>query len=252
MDIPSSLNCSNSGNQLLAAMLQPVTTRFKNSLSRVTLRRGFLCLEAGAAINRVYFPLSGLIAHVITTADGNAVKTTVVGREGAVGLHSAFGPRRSFMRAVVQIDGEFCVVPVGPLMRAVQTSGEVQTLVYNYIEKQIAEAHQLAACNVKHPGIMRLARWLLQSADRSGTEQLRLTHEFLVEMLGNRRTSVTLLAEGLQNEGLIKYTRRKIRIVDREALQASTCECYRIITALYSDYASQRPEQSRAEALHPA
>lgn len=229
----SQANPGCSDNCLLEAMPQPTMQLLKGSLSHVRLLQGFVCFDAGDAIEQVYFPTSGLISLVIPTREGKFIEAGLVGREGAVGLQIAFGQRHLFARAVVQITGGFYKIPAEPLRRAVETSEEAKALVCRYIEARLAEAHQLGACNAIHNGAARLARWLLHSADRTGSEQLALTQELLSEMLGLRRTTVTLLAQHLQDRGIIKYSRGKISILEREALQSCACECYRVIRELY-------------------
>jgi CRP-like cAMP-binding protein len=216
----------------LEAMPQPIIQLLKESLSHVTLSQGLVCIDAGDAIEQVYFPTSGLISLVIPSGEGELVEVGLVGREGAVGLQITFGRRLLFARAIVQMTGAFYKIPAEPLRRAVETSEEAKALVYRYIETRLAEAHQLGACNAIHDGAKRLAGWLLRSADRTGSNQLSLTQEFLGEMLGLRRTTVTLLAQHLQDRGIIKYSRGKISILDRDALQGCACDCYRVIRGL--------------------
>jgi CRP-like cAMP-binding protein len=181
----------------------------------------------------VYFPTSGLISLVLCTKDSDLIEAGMVGREGAAGLQSAFGRQISFARAVVQIAGTFYTTPVEPLRRAIDQSEQARQVVYRYTEVLLAESQRLAACNAAHHGESRLARWLLQAADRTGTDRLALTQEFLGEMLALRRTRVTVLAQALQDRGIISYSRGKITLVDRAALQASACECYQLIQELY-------------------
>jgi len=218
-------------NRLLAAMPQSAMTLLKPFIRQLILQRGFVCLNEGETIEQIYFPVSGLISLVVSTSDGEVAETAMVGREGAVGLQSAFGQRLSFTRAMVQVGGRFYAISAEQLRLAL--SEEVKALVYRYIEAELAEALQLAACNAIHDGPARLARWLLQSADRTGSERLLLTQEQISEMLGVRRTTITLLSQELQKRGAIKYSRGKISIVDRQALQAAACECYGVIAGLY-------------------
>lgn len=221
------------GNQLLDAMPQSTMQVLQEQLSHVKLPQDFVCCDAGDAIEQVYFPTSGLISLRIHTRESKVVEAGLVGRNGAVGLQTAFGRRVSFTRAMVQMTGAFYKIPAEPLRRAVEMSEEAKALVYRYIETRLAEAHQLGACNAIHHSAARLARCLLQSADQSHSEQLALTQELLSEMLALRRTSVTPLAEHLRDRGMIKYSRGKISILDREALQRSACDCYRIVRELY-------------------
>jgi CRP-like cAMP-binding protein len=157
----------------------------------------------------------------------------MIGREGAAGLQNAMGQRPSFTRAIVQVPGVFWSISAEALRRAIENSEQAKAVVNRYTEILWAEAQQLAACNAVHQSLPRLARWLLQSADRTGSNRLPLTQEFLGEMLGVRRTSVTLLAQELQNRGIIRYGRGKITVLDRAALEATACECYQVIEDLY-------------------
>jgi CRP-like cAMP-binding protein len=122
--------------------------------------------------------------------------------------------------------GQFSVISAAKLELALGASSAAREIISRYTELLLAEAQQLAACNAVHDASSRLCRWLLQSADRSGSDQLLLTQEFLAQMLGVRRTSVTLLAQALQRRDLIKYSRGMIFILDRPGLEACACECY--------------------------
>jgi CRP-like cAMP-binding protein len=143
----------------------------------------------------VYFPHTGIIALLVTTGEGDVVETSSIGREGAVGQQCGFGPRLSFTRAMVQIPGMFSAIPAARFEYATSRSAALRDLIVRYTEVQLAEAQQNAACNAIHDGLSRLCRWLLQCADRTGNDQLLLTQESLAEMLGVRRTTVTLLAQ---------------------------------------------------------
>ncbi len=225
------------GNQLLDAMPQPVADLLKHTVWPVILPQGFVCFEPGDPIQHVYWPTSGLISLVLTMKNGDLVEAGIIGHEGAAGLQCAMGHRVSFTRGIVQIAGSFYTVPAEPLRRAIATSDEAKALVNHYTEILLDEAHQLTACNALHPGKARLARWLLQSADRAGRERLPLTHEFLGDMLGMRRTSVTLFAEDLWERGAIRYSRGRITILNRRVLETCACECYRIMRELHRDAA---------------
>jgi CRP-like cAMP-binding protein len=219
-------------NELLRAMPQPVMTLLQESLSQVSLPQGFVCFEAGEPMRQVYFPISGLISLVIST-QGELVEVGMIGREGAAGLHGAIRRSSSFPRGIVQIAGSFYSISAEPLRQVIATSEEAMALVSRYTEVLLAEAQQLTLCNAVHFGSARLARWLLQAADRTGSEQLALTQEFLSEMLALRRTSVTRFAHELHRRGAINYSRGKITIVDHKTLQTCACECYHIIRELY-------------------
>jgi CRP-like cAMP-binding protein len=245
MSSPAHLTLS--GNALLAALPQVALAGLQ--FSHLALPQGQVCFDAGDLIQRVYFPTTGLISLVVSTDKGELIEAGMIGRGGAAGLQSALGQRFSFPRAIVQIAGTFSVVSAEALRRAIAASEEAKALVQQYIETLWAEAQQICACNATHEGTTRLARWLLQCADRTGTEQYTLTQEFVGEMLGITRTRVTLLAQHLQDRGTIKYSRGKIVIVDRAALESSACGCYRTIKGLYGELAARTQKQLSGSTL---
>jgi CRP-like cAMP-binding protein len=236
-----------SASRLIAALPQPVLALLQFSHS--VLAQGHVCLDAGDPIEEVYFPDSGLISLVAAMEKGDVVETGMVGREGAVGLQSAVGRRYAFTRATVLIPGRFYTVSADALRQVVETSPEAQALVGHYTDILLAEAQQLAACNAVHPALARLARLLLKCADRVGSEQFPLTQDFLAEMLGVRRTTVTQLAQDLQARRMISYSRGRIAIIDRRALESCACECYGTIKALYDELATHGQRQAPGRAL---
>jgi CRP-like cAMP-binding protein len=167
-----------------------------------------------------------MISLLVEGRDGEIVETGVIGRDGATGLQSGLGERRSYSRAVIQIPGQFAVISAAHFERAVSVSAPLRDLVFRYVEIRCAEAQQIAACNAIHSGSPRLCRWLLQAADCTGSDHIPLTQEFLADMLGVRRTTVTLLAQELQQRGVIRYSRGKITLLDRKKLEACACDCY--------------------------
>ena len=217
------------GNRLLDALPAASLQRLQPDLKIVSLREGTVCYSPGDQITQVFFPHSGTISLLIMTGNGGAVEAAMIGREGAVGLQSALGSRLSFTRAAVQISGRFSVIPAHRIEQAAAHDSAIRLLAIQYVEAQWAEAQQIVACNAVHDASSRLCRWLLQSADRTGSTQLSLTHELLAEMLGVRRTTVTLLAQELQKRGAVRYSRGRIDIVDRAILERGACECYRVL-----------------------
>ena len=219
-------------NRLLAALPGDAFAVLEPDLRQVSLPHGVVCHEAGSPIDQVYFPQTGMISLLVSTSDGEVVETSSVGREGAVGLQCGFGPRVSLARAIVQIAGRFSVISAPCFELVTRHSAALGELIFDYIETLWAEAQQNAACNAIHDGSSRLCRWLLQCADRVGSEHLLLTQEFLAEMLGVRRTTVTLLAQELQKRGILRYSRGRITILNRAALEALACDCYEVIKKL--------------------
>ena len=192
----------------------------------VKLEQGRILYEVGAPVDTIYFPESGLISLLVVTESGALIETATVGREGAVGLHAILGGRLSFTRAAIQIPGSFVVTSASRFAQNIANSKTIHDVIGQYTEVLWAEAQQMTACNATHDAASRLCRWLLQSADRIGSDDVPLTQEFLAQMLGVRRTTVTLLAQTMQNKGLIAYSRGRIRLVDREIVRQCACECY--------------------------
>src|SRR5262249_44778159 len=160
---------------------------------------------------------------------GDAIETATIGYEGAVGAFAGFGMRRAHTRAVVQVRGSASRIAASRFRKVAEESEAVCRIVVRYGEMLLIQVQQTAACNALHPVEARLSRWLLQARDRLESNTIKLTHEFLSQMLGVRRTTVTVVANMLQQAGLIRYHRGHIEIVDRRGLEARACECYEAI-----------------------
>jgi CRP-like cAMP-binding protein len=215
-------------NRLLAALPPDTLALLDRDLKQVSFQQGAILLEPGDRLEDIYFPQTGLISLSVLGRDGGAIETATVGREGAVGLHGGLGGRRSFTRATTQIGGRFSAIRAEPFAHIANGSAPVRHLILCYTEVLLAEAQQGSACNAVHGAGARLCRWLLQCADRTESEDLPLTQEALAQMLGIRRTTVTLLAQALQVRGLIKYRRGHIVLLDRKGLEQCACECYHV------------------------
>jgi CRP-like cAMP-binding protein len=216
-------------NRLLAALPRETLEMMRRELRQISLAQGKAIYEPGTPIDEIYFPQSGMISLLVVTKDGRGVEISTIGREGAVGLHGALGARLSFTRAITQIAGRFSTIRANSFAQFVRNHESVRDLITRYTEALWAEAQQIAACNAAHDASARLCRWLLQGADRTGSDELPLTQELIAQMLGVRRTTLTLLAQSLQRKGLIKYARGHITILDREKLKHNACECYSVI-----------------------
>jgi CRP-like cAMP-binding protein len=198
-------------------------------LREVPLTRGLLLQEQEAPVEKVYFPIIGVISLISVMERGEVVETAMVGREGAVGLFGGLGPWNAFTRAIVQVPGIAAVMPVASFQAAVAQSDRIRNLILRYKEALLGQVQQTAACNALHELEERLARWLLQALDRSDSSNLPLTQDFISQMLAVRRSTVTVIAGKLQQAGLIRYHRGHIEIVDRLKLEETACECYRTI-----------------------
>src|SRR5215470_1961173 len=216
-------------NRLLAALSGETLDLLEPELKETSLAQGAVLLEPGDSIDRIYFPQIGMISLLIVGRDGDMVEVSTVGRDGALGLQRGLGARLSSTRATVQIPGRFSTIPAHAFERITANSASLQDMITRYTEVLLAEAQQLVACNAIHDASSRLCRWLLQCADHINSPQLPLTQEFLAQMLGVRRTTVTLLAQELQKRGAVKYSRGKMTILNRKLLEDGSCECYEVI-----------------------
>ena len=190
---------------------------------------GLLLQEPDKPTEFVYFPHQGMISLLAVMSDGQGIETATVGSEGVVGAMSGFGIRRGFTRAVVQAPLVASRISCAHFQAAVQKSDALKHLIVSYNELLLAQIQQTAACNALHPTETRLARWLLQTRDRIDSDVLPLTQEFLSQMLGVRRTTVTLVARQLERAGLIQTRRGRIIVMDRKGLEDVACECYAIV-----------------------
>jgi len=216
-------------NQLLMALSASDFSALRPHLNEVSLGLGDVLQAYGERIQYVHFPLSGMVSLLSVMRDGKAVETAVVGREGALGAHCGFGMPHAYSRAVVQIPGRAMRVAAAQFQKVVRESERMRDLIIRYRELRLAQTQQTAACNAVHDAEARLSRWLLQTADVIGSDTVPLTQEFLSQMLGVRRTTVTTIARVLQTAGLIRYTRGRIEISDREMLKKFACECYEVL-----------------------
>ena len=216
-------------NLLLAALPAADLALLAPQLKDVVLEQGAVLQEQGEPIDQVYFPHDGIISLLAVMRQGDAIETATIGYEGAVGSFAGLGQRRSHTRAVVQVAGAATRIAAPHFRKAVQDSDAVCRIVVRYGEMLLIQVQQTAACNALHAVEARLSRWLLQARDRLDSNTIKLTHEFLSQMLGVRRTTVTVVANVLQQAGLIRYHRGQIEIVDRQGLEARACECYEAI-----------------------
>src|SRR3984885_1063535 len=199
----------------------------------VDLPLGMQLSEPNRPIEYVYFLNSGLISTDALTEKGESVEVGVIGREGFAGLPALLDQPQMSHSVLIQGVGEGLRIR-SPIVRdEFMKGGMFQQMVHAFIYLQIVQVTQSVLCNRMHEVDARLARWLLTSADRMESESLHLTQEFLAQMLGTQRSTVTVAAGVMQRDGLIGYSRGKIHILQRAKLEASACECYRIVLASY-------------------
>ena len=216
-------------NRLLAALPDAEYQRLIPHLERVELSFKQVLHEVGEPIEYVYFPHRGIVSLLSTMADGSMVEVGLVGNEGIAGIPATLGDNIATTIAIVQVPGSGMRMKASVLKTEFGRGGSLQSLLLRYIQALYAFVSQNAACNRLHHLDGRLARWLLLVYDRVESNELPLTHEFIGQMLGVRRAGVTEAANTLQQAGLIRCTRGKITILNRQELEAVSCECYEII-----------------------
>ncbi len=213
-------------NRLLSALPSEDRGLLTPHLSTVDLEKGRLLYDPGDLVDQVYFPIDCVISLMTLMENGAAIESATIGREGALGLMAAVAPRQSLSRAIVQAPGSALRIASGPLHDAWSRSAALRTLVDRHNEALFGHAIQSVACNALHAVEARFCRWLLSCHDRLDSNTVSLTQEFLADMLGVQRTTVTAVAGSLQTKGLIRYRRGVVDILDRAGLEAMTCECY--------------------------
>jgi len=189
--------------------------------------------EPNEPIEYIYFLNSGLISTDALTEKGESVEVGVIGREGFAGLAALFNQPQMSHSVLMQGSGDGFRIRSAILREQFLKGGTLQRMVHTFAYLQLVQVTQSVLCNRMHEVDARLARWLLTSADRMEADSLNLTQEFLAQMLGVQRSTVTVAAGELQRAGLIGYSRGKIHILDRARLSATACECYRIVSASY-------------------
>jgi len=212
------------------------------ALEGVKLALGQAVYESGGAQGHVYFPTTSIVSLLYVLADGASAEIAVTGNEGLVGIALFMGGETTPSRAVVQSAGHGYRLKASVLKREFERGGALQHLVLRYTQALITQMTQTAVCNRHHAVDQQLCRWLLLSLDRLRGNELVMTQELIANMLGVRREGVTEAAGKLQAEGLIEYSRGRIRVLDRPRLEARVCECYAVVKKEY--------DRLLPEALH--
>jgi CRP-like cAMP-binding protein len=216
-------------NRLLAALPATEYERLIPHLKLVSLPLNQIIYEAEEPITQVYFPHKSVISIVSTMENGSTVEVGLVSNEGMVGIPVILGGNSTTTTAIVQIPDSAMRMNADVLKTMFDQGGPLQTLLLRYIQARFTDIAQGCACNRLHTLDERLARWLLTVSDRLQSDDFPLTQEFISQMLGVRRSGVTVAANSLSRAGLISYHRGQINILNREALEATSCECYQVI-----------------------
>jgi CRP-like cAMP-binding protein len=224
---------NHSQNRLLACLPKNVFAELQPHLSLVELVRGKVLGDSGIPVTHVYFPHSGIVSLVVELSIGQMVETAMVGRDGAVHAASALDGRMSLNRAIVQAAGFCSLVPVDAVVSMADRFRDFRSLLIRHEQVLLAQAQQSGACNASHLIEARLCRWLLRTRDLVGSDDLAVTQEFLAQMLGVQRSSLSVTAHTLQKAGLISYKRGRVQILNVEGLKESACECYEAVRGHY-------------------
>jgi CRP-like cAMP-binding protein len=223
-------------NEILVGLPAAEGGELFSKLEYVRLKVGNVLFESGDALKSVYFCNSGMISLLTVFPDGKSVEVGLVGKEGFVGLPLLVGFQTSSGRAITQLEATAFRVNGETLMAILPHCPALRQRLRQYSQISTMQVTQIAACNRLHEVHERLARWLLMCSDRVSSNDLALTQEFLSQMLGTRRSSVTVAAGILQEEGLITTARGGVRIVNRKELEAMACECYGMMQRQASEW----------------
>jgi len=222
------------GNKLLATVPTEEYERLVPNLEAVSLSFKQYLYEPNEPIEYIYFPKSGVVSVLTVMEDGGTVEVATVGNEGMIGIHVLLGADRVPTETFVQVPGDALRMKVDVFKKEVFPGSPLHNLLLRYTQTLITQLSQSAACNRLHSVEKRACRWLLLTHDRVDSDQFPMTHEFLAEMLGVRRASVSEVAATLQKAGLIRYQRGKMTICDRKGLEAGSCECYEVFKRQYT------------------
>ncbi|HEY0081610.1 MAG TPA: Crp/Fnr family transcriptional regulator [Pyrinomonadaceae bacterium] len=220
-------------NRLLAHLPAAEMELLHPHIERVQLSHGDRIIEPHVPIKNIYFPLNCLLSMVTMMEDGSCVESGSIGREGMAGAPVMLDATETTMPTFVQIPGEAARIKAVVVKEVYEQGGALKKIINRYIHTVIVVGSQSTACNRLHHIEARLARWLLMSSDGVGSHEVNLTHEYLAVMLGVRRAGVSEAAAKLQEKNLIRYNRGNVLILEREGLEAASCECYHVIKTEY-------------------
>ena len=223
-------------NEILLSLPAKESELILSKLEFVRLKTHQLLHEPGDTIRSAYFCNSGLISILSVFPDGKSVEVGLVGKEGFIGIPLVVGFRTAATRAIVQIEGSAYRIDSDVLISVLRQCPKLERQLQQFSQIMSMQVTQIAACNRLHEVTERLARWLLMSSDRIESASVPLTQELLAQMLGTRRSSVTVAAGMLQKTGLISHTRGMVIISDRRKLENTACECYGIMQRQVLDW----------------
>ncbi|HYC78299.1 MAG TPA: Crp/Fnr family transcriptional regulator [Planctomycetota bacterium] len=222
-------------NQLLALLPRAERAALEAAATTVRPPIGEMLFAPRARISRIYFPVDGVYSIVVKTRDRIVIEVATVGREGMLGTPRLLGVDHYDATVMCQIPGTLRAVDAARFMKLVGRSPKATAIFHRYLQTHVNFVAQSAVCNRAHRIERRCARWLLLTHDRADGDEFYLTHEFLAQMLGVRRASVSVVANALQDAGYISYRRGRVRIRDRRRLERFVCDCYAAIRDNYEE-----------------
>lgn len=228
-------------NRLLRALHLDDRRAVLDACDRIHLEAGAVLARVGEPMTAAHFPERAVISALATYADGSTIEMANIGREACTGVGLALGAPRQLVTLQVQIAGAALVLSDEAFERLSRERPEVEAIFRASVQALFHQVMVSGACNGAHGTRQRLARWLLTMHDRNDGETMRLTQDFLAEMLGLRRATVTRAASELQAEGLIDYARGRIAVTDAEGLRGASCECYDLVRSAYETLLPERP-----------
>jgi len=224
---------AHSTNVILQALPQSERDVLSPLFKQRVLNQQDILFDVRQEMETVFFPFDAVISLVVPLSSGEVVEAAMVGHDGILGAAAVVNGRISLNRAVVQLAGGCSFCSVNGLRDVLPQCPSLRMLIMRHEQALFAQAQQSAACNISHQINARLARWLLRARDLHGSDELELTQEYMAEMLGVRRTTVSLTAHTLQQAGLIRYRRGRIKIDDLDGLNEVACECYEAVKMHY-------------------
>lgn len=236
-------NSPHTDNRLLAALPSQVYQKLEPYLQRIELRQGQILNVAGEPDRYAYFPINSMISRVAILENGATTEIGVIGNNGMTGLPIILQTNQTFFSSIVQMSGDSLVITAERLQRELDNQRLLRRILMHYVQARMIQIGQTAACNRHHILEQRFARWLLTVRDAIQQDRFFLTHEFISQMLGVRRTGVTEIAGKFQKAGIIRYSRGKIEIIDRQKLEAVSCECYRTISQQTANLLNFSPKE---------
>jgi CRP-like cAMP-binding protein len=231
-------------NQLLCSLPAAEHELLRGYIRGVVLAPQTIICEAGDPVAKAYFPYTGAVSLVVVFRGGQMIETAMVGRDGMIGGFSALDGQPASNRAVVQIESAAWAIDAEQLRLLAKQHEPIRSMLLRHERALFLQTQQIAACNASHTLEARLCRWLLRARDACGKRTISITQEMIAELLGVKRTSLSLIAHALQQEGLIRNRRGQIEILNPDGLKEVACECYAQASAHY-DRCLVRYDQNR-------